>query len=145
MGRLAGGIAHDFNNLLGIILGFTQLLEAGPPDPERFAKSIETIKRAIERGSGLVRQLLTFSRRADPSFHNMDANTIVVELTRMLQETFPRSITIATELDEQLPSITADHGQLHHALLNLCGNARAALLHPRRQSEDATLTLHGQR
>ncbi len=141
IGTLAGGIAHDFNNLLGIILGFTQLLEAGPSDPARFAKSIETIKRAIERGSGLVRQLLTFARRADPSFHDLDANAIVVELSRMLRETFPRTITIATELDQQLPSITADQGQLHQALLNLSVNARDALLDPRRRSDNPTLTL----
>ncbi len=141
IGTLAGGIAHDFNNLLGIILGFTQLLEAGPGDPARFAKSIETIKRAIERGSGLVRQLLTFARRADPSFHNLDANTIVVELSRMLRETFPRTIAITTELDPQLPSITADQGQLHQALLNLSVNARDALLDPRRRGDNPTLTL----
>ena len=141
IGTLAGGIAHDFNNLLGIILGFTQLLEAGPGDPERFAKSIETIKRAIERGSGLVRQLLTFARRADPSFHNLNANDVVGELTRMLRETFPRTIAIVTDLDEALPSITADHGQLHQALLNLCVNSRDAMLDPRRGTETGTLTI----
>ncbi len=141
IGTLAGGIAHDFNNLLGIILGFTQLLEAGPADPERFAKSIETIKRAIERGSGLVRQLLTFARRADPSFHNLNANDVVGELTRMLGETFPRSIEIAADLDDGLPSITADHGQLHQALLNLCVNARDAMLDPRRGTMNGKLTL----
>ncbi|HLF15312.1 MAG TPA: PAS domain S-box protein [Bacteroidota bacterium] len=141
IGTLAGGIAHDFNNLLGIILGFTQLLEAGPADPERFSKSIETIKRAIERGSGLVRQLLTFARRADPSFHTLNANDIIGELIRMLRETIPPSITIVAELDERLPSITADHGQLHQALLNLCVNARDAILDPRRDSDNGTLTL----
>ncbi|HLA99799.1 MAG TPA: response regulator, partial [Bacteroidota bacterium] len=127
IGTLAGGIAHDFNNLLGIILGFTQLMESGRGDPERFAKSIETIKHAIERGSGLVRQLLTFARRADPSFHNLNANDLVNELVRMLTETFPRTITISTELDGRLPMITADHGQLQQALLNLCVNARDAI------------------
>jgi PAS domain S-box-containing protein len=141
IGTLAGGIAHDFNNLLGIILGFTQLLETSPADPERFSKSIETIKRAIERGSGLVRQLLTFARRADPSFHDLNANDVVGELARMLRETFPRSITIEPVLDPDLPSITADHGQLHQALLNLCVNSRDAILDPRRRSESGTLTL----
>jgi len=127
IGTLAGGIAHDFNNLLGIILGFTQLMESGKGDPERFAKSVETIKRAVERGSGLVRQLLTFARRADPSFHNLNANDLVNELVRMLSETFPRTLTIATDLDDNLPMITADHGQLQQALLNLCVNARDAM------------------
>jgi PAS domain S-box-containing protein len=141
IGTLAGGIAHDFNNLLGIILGFTQLLESSPSDPERFSKSIETIKHAIERGSGLVRQLLTFARRADPSFHNLNANEVVADLTGMLRETFPRSITIVEDFDDSLPPITADRGQLHQALLNLCVNARDAILDPRSGSENGTLTL----
>jgi len=132
IGTLAGGIAHDFNNLLGIILGFTQLIESGKGDPERFAKSVETIKRAVERGSGLVRQLLTFARRADPSFHNLNANDVVNELVRLLSETIPRTITIVTELDDHLPMITADQGQLQQALLNLCVNARDAITDPAR-------------
>jgi PAS domain S-box-containing protein len=141
IGTLAGGIAHDFNNLLGIILGFTQLLETSPADPARFAKSIDTIKRAIERGSGLVRQLLTFARRADPSFHDMNANEVVGDLVRMLKETFPRSIAIEAELDADLPSVTADHGQLHQALLNLCVNARDAILDPKRGTGSGTLRI----
>jgi two-component system cell cycle sensor histidine kinase/response regulator CckA len=142
IGTLAGGIAHDFNNLLGIILGFTQLMESGKGDPERFAKSIETIKKAVERGSGLVRQLLTFARRADPSFHDLNANDLVNDLVRMLTETFPRTITIATDLDAHLPMITADHGQLQQALLNLCVNARDAITAPGRgEAGVGTLTL----
>jgi len=142
IGTLAGGIAHDFNNLLGIILGFTQLMESGKSDPERFSKSIETIKRAVERGSGLVRQLLTFARRADPSFHNLNTNDLVNDLVRMLTETFPRTITIVTRLDEALPMITADQSQLQQALLNLCVNARDAITDPAGEGTSVgTLTL----
>ena len=38
IGRLAGGVAHDFNNLLTVILGYCELLLAGPrPDDPRQA------------------------------------------------------------------------------------------------------------
>jgi signal transduction histidine kinase/CheY-like chemotaxis protein len=127
IGTLAGGIAHDFNNLLGIILGFTQLLESGKSDPERFKKSIDTIKKAIERGSGLVRQLLTFARRANPSFHDMNLNEVVTEVAGMLTATFPKTIGIDSRLQEPLPLVTADRAQLSQALINLCVNARDAI------------------
>lgn len=128
IGTLAGGIAHDFNNLLGIILGYTQLIEMGNANPERFAKSIDTIKKAVERGAGLVRQLLTFARKADPSFHSINVNETVREMTKILKETFPKTIAIENVLRESIPAITADATQVHQALLNLCVNARDAMV-----------------
>lgn len=128
IGTLAGGIAHDFNNLLGIILGYTSLLEDRDIDPERATQSIGTIKKAVERGAGLVRQLLTFARKSDTQFHSVDVNEVIVELVKMLAQTFPKTIAISTNLHEPMPSVVADSGQLHQALLNLSVNARDAIL-----------------
>ncbi|MBP1726249.1 MAG: domain S-box, partial [Deltaproteobacteria bacterium] len=63
IGTLASGIAHDFNNLLQAVLGYAQLLlcSRGPEDPEFLW--LQNIVSAAERGSLLIRQLLTFSRR----------------------------------------------------------------------------------
>ncbi|MBI3363714.1 MAG: PAS domain S-box protein [Ignavibacteriae bacterium] len=128
IGTLAGGIAHDFNNLLGIILGYTTLIESGSLEQQKLKQSIETIKKAVERGANLVRQLLTFARKADPAFESVNLNETVVELVKMLQQTFPKTINIVTEIDEQMPSIVADTTQLHQALLNLSVNARDAMI-----------------
>ncbi len=127
IGTLAGGIAHDFNNILGIILGYTSLLESGISDPQRAAQCTDTIKKAVKRGADLVRQLLTFARKDEPLFSTIDVNELVLELTRMLKQTFPKNISIENMLHENLPSIIADSSQLHIALLNLCVNARDAI------------------
>ncbi|MDI6767474.1 MAG: PAS domain S-box protein [Bacteroidota bacterium] len=127
IGTLAGGIAHDFNNILGIILGYSSLLESGISDPQRAAQSIDTIKKAVQRGADLVRQLLTFARKGEPSFSAIDVNGLVLELTKMLKQTFPKNINIDDLLHDNLPSIIADSNQLHIALLNLCVNARDAI------------------
>ncbi len=63
IGRLAGGIAHDFNNLLTIILGYTDVLEAGLAHDRARAEEAIEIRKAAERAAGLTRQLLAFSRR----------------------------------------------------------------------------------
>jgi signal transduction histidine kinase len=131
IGTLAGGIAHDFNNLLGIILGYTQLLESGNVTPERYAKSLDTIKKAVDRGAELVRQLLTFARKADPSFRPISVNEVIADLSHMLSETFVKSIEVRLDLDPAVPPIFADKTQLHQAILNLCVNARDAMLDPR--------------
>ncbi|MBI3765220.1 MAG: PAS domain S-box protein [Ignavibacteriales bacterium] len=127
IGTLAGGIAHDFNNLLGIILGYTTLLEDRTLEPQRASHNIEIVKKAVHRGADLVRQLLTFARKGDPTFTSLNVNDTVIELTKMLGQTFPKTITITTQVSNPLPSIKADPTQLQQALLNLCVNSRDAI------------------
>jgi CheY-like chemotaxis protein len=55
-------------------------------------------------------------------------NEIVVEIVELLGETIPRIITVTTDLTPRLPSIIADATQIHQVLLNLCLNARDAML-----------------
>jgi two-component system cell cycle sensor histidine kinase/response regulator CckA len=127
IGTLAGGVAHDFNNLLGIIIGYASLLESKNNTPERTAQSVDTIKKAAQRGADLVQQLLTFARKSEPSFSSVDVNATVREIVRMLTQTFPKTIAIDSTLAENIPPIIADSSQLHQALLNLCVNSRDAM------------------
>jgi two-component system, chemotaxis family, CheB/CheR fusion protein len=134
IGRLAGGIAHDFNNLLNIISAHLGLLQRPGEGPKR-AESTDAIQKAVERGSAVVRQLLTFARKGGSSFEPTDVNAVVREVASMLQETFPKQIRVATKLSDAVPSIHADPNQLHQAVLNLAVNARDAM------PEGGTLTL----
>jgi PAS domain S-box-containing protein len=128
IGTLAGGIAHDFNNLLGIILGYASLLEGKTLDDDKKVQSVEIIKKAVRRGSDLVRQLLTFARKSDPTLEPVNLNETITDLVKMISETFPRTIQIRTQLEASLPAVIADQNQVHQALLNLCVNARDAIM-----------------
>ncbi len=128
LGTLAGGIAHDFNNILGIIMGHAALLKKRELPEERFARSLEAIDLATRRGAGLIRQLLTFARKEDKVVETLNVNEIINDLRKLFEETFPKVITISLELTEQLPLISGDPNQIHQALLNLCINARDAMV-----------------
>jgi two-component system cell cycle sensor histidine kinase/response regulator CckA len=137
MGTLAGGIAHDFNNILAIILGYASRLKKGifpggqsqPSDGQaKLHQSIDEISRAVQRGARLVKQLLTFARKTDVLFEPVDVNSTAEELVKMLAETFPRTINFSLKLEKHIPLIVADASQLHQALLNLCVNARDAMV-----------------
>ena len=127
IGTLAGGIAHDFNNILGIILGHSALLDRRKENPQKLSESIKAIIRASERGSGLVKQLLTFARKTDTFFESVSVNDMIREINKLLNETFPKTITISMSLQQDLPAIVSDAGQIHQVLLNLCVNARDAM------------------
>ncbi|HLP14793.1 MAG TPA: PAS domain S-box protein [Bacteroidota bacterium] len=127
LGVLAGGIAHDFNNVLGIILAYASKLQMGKQTTEQVTRALAVIVDAVERGAGLVKQILTFARKADVVYGVVDANVMIKELAKLLTETLPKTIRVITELDENIPSVTVDTTQFHQALLNLCVNARDAM------------------
>jgi two-component system cell cycle sensor histidine kinase/response regulator CckA len=128
LGTLASGIAHDFNNILAIILGYADLGErrslVHQPD---LIKCFEAISLASRRGALLVSQLLTFARKTETVFRSVDLNALICEITMFFGETFPKTIAIETDLEEDTPSITADVTQLHQVFMNLCVNARDAM------------------
>ncbi|MFA6439285.1 MAG: PAS domain S-box protein [Bacteriovoracaceae bacterium] len=127
IGTLAGGIAHDFNNILGIILGYLYIMEQDNIEKQQFKKSVLAIKDALTRAKNLVKQILTFARQTDTSLADLNIPNLVREIVSMLNETFSKIVTIQTDIELQIPDISADHTQIHQAILNLCVNARDAM------------------
>ena len=127
VGTLAGGIAHEFNNILNLIKGYALLIRQNKSVDENVAKSLNVIEETVERGAYGVRQLLTLARKTESRLVLSNPNDLVSELSKLLKQTFPKTIDITLELDAELPSIWVDPNQINQALLNLSVNARDAL------------------
>ena len=127
VGQLAGGIAHDFNNLLTAILGSTELLLASTDTDDPRRDDVLEIGRAAHRASGLVRQLLAFSRKQVMRPRLVNLNAIVREMGGMLRRLVGERITLRLDLDPALGDVTADPGQLEQVIANLGVNARDAM------------------
>ena len=127
LGTLASGIAHDFNNILAIVMGHSSLLAERASGHDEIMPSVSAIKKAAERGAALVRQLLTIARKTESIFASAQLNEVILDIVRLMRETFPKNITISTELREDLPRVIADIAQLHQVFINLCINARDAM------------------
>ena len=127
VGTLAGGIAHEFNNILNIIKGYTLLIRQSPSVNENVTENMNVIEETVERGAYGVRQLLTLARKTESCLALSNPNDLVSELSKLLKQTFPKTIDITLELDAKLPSIWVDPNQISQALLNLSVNARDAM------------------
>ncbi|MGK0186259.1 MAG: signal transduction histidine kinase [Verrucomicrobiales bacterium] len=125
VGTLAGGIAHDFNNLL---TGISGNLAVAQLDPENASEHVSAAESAARRASELVKQLLGFTRKTEMNMVSCEVNEIIVELRRLLRHSFDSSIEFEWNLTENLPPISADSTQIEQVLLNLCCNARDALM-----------------
>lgn len=128
IGRLAGSIAHDFNNILAAIQCSAELLMETANQPDGGARGdLEEIKHAVEQGSALTRQLLSFSRRQVLQPKPLDLRALMNERTRTLQRLLGREITLLMESDGLPAVIHADSAQIEQLLLNLVANARDAM------------------
>jgi PAS domain S-box-containing protein len=127
IGTLAGGIAHDFNNLITAIVGYiTSMLDVLEPGSPVYEDAVE-VRRAADRASALVQQLLAFARKRVVQPRILDVNQMVVSVERMLQRLIGDSILLDTQLENALWPVLADPVQLEQVLINLTVNARDAM------------------
>ncbi len=127
VGRLASGVAHDFNNILMSILGSADLmlmqLRRRRTGPRRGAE----IKVSVQRGAGLTRQLLAFSRRQATSPRLIALEDVVDGMDMMLRRLIGTEVDL--EIVQRAPPtlVIADPAQLEQVILNLVINARDAM------------------
>lgn len=129
IGTLAGGVAHDFNNILQAMNGYVEAIARGAGLASKDQRRLEQVIKLIERASGLIRQLLTFSRRLEPEMRQVDLNHEIRQAAEILERTIPKMITIETRLAADLYPVSGDPSQLEQILLNLGSNARDAMPH----------------
>ena len=126
LGKMAGGLAHDFNNLLSVIMGFSDLILRKGPD-DAIKKYTGNIRKASERASRLIRNLLTFSRGEIVEKKIFNLNEILIEAKNFAIPILPSDIRIYSEMPEKPYFIDGDSGKIHQCILNLCLNAKDAI------------------
>jgi signal transduction histidine kinase/CHASE3 domain sensor protein/CheY-like chemotaxis protein len=127
IGKLTGGVAHDFNNMLTVITGTTETLVAGLKDQPALQKTAELIDQAAERCRELIQHLLAFARRQPLQPRNVDINSTVLDITKLLRPTLGEQIEIDSILHQEVMYVHIDPSQLANSLLNLAINARDAM------------------
>ena len=126
VGTLAGGIAHDFNNLLQGLLSLVQAAQMQSHDSP-LARLLAEIQRHIERGAGLTRQLLLFSRQTPTRRERLDLGALTGEHAAMLRQLLPETISLEFRPAAAPVLVDADPAQIGQVLTNLAINARDAM------------------
>jgi PAS domain S-box-containing protein len=125
LGQLTGGIAHDFNNLLAVLSsGLDVVAMSGGHADEQL---VETMRRAVQRGSNLTQQLLAFARKQPLKPDRCNVNALIAGFESVLRRAVDSSIGFAIELDPAMGVVEIDGQRFEAALLNLVVNARDAM------------------
>ncbi len=126
IGTLASGLAHDLNNILAPIMMSVDLLRLGVPEEKRL-RLLDAIESSAERGTKIIRQVLTFGRGLEGDKQPVEAGSLIQEIEKIILSTFPKNIIVETRIEPGLRTVIGDATQLHQMLLNLCVNARDAM------------------
>jgi signal transduction histidine kinase len=126
LGHLAGSVAHDFNNLLTVVMGSNQGVAHFAGDIPAVAEACADIQTAAERGTALVRQLLTFARRQPSTPKNVDLEAQARNLLPLLEPLAGKHVRVRLETDGPA-QVLIDPTQFDQILMNLVVNARAAM------------------
>jgi signal transduction histidine kinase/ActR/RegA family two-component response regulator len=128
IGHLTGGIAHDFNNLLQVILGNTDMLAEEMAQQPRLRGMAEMARAAAERGAELTHRLLAFARKQPLDPKPTDLNKLVANMDGLLRRSLGEQVEIESVLGGGVWNALLDAPQMENAILNLCINARDAML-----------------
>lgn len=126
VGRLASGVAHDLNNILTPILMAPSMLRSHVTDAGA-RMLLDKLEAGARRGSGVVHQLLVFSRGKPGEKTRLDLKPILRDAGAIIRETFPKNISVdVVQATEDYP-VMADANQLQQVVLNLAINAADAM------------------
>jgi two-component system NtrC family sensor kinase len=124
VGRLSAGVAHEINNPLTTILTTAMLIQEDldPQDPNY--QELETITKETLRCRKIVTSLLDFARQSTPTRKPCDINKIVKESVTLTQKQAAfKDVILDYQLDENIPRLYLDKGQIQQSLINLIINA----------------------
>jgi signal transduction histidine kinase/CheY-like chemotaxis protein len=149
MGQLTGGVAHDFNNLLMVASSGLELLDR-TESPQRREALKQAIRQSLDRGAGLTRQLLAFSRRSPLKSEVVDLGRQIEGMQVLLDRSLREDIIVRLDIEPNLWPVEVDASQLEVAVLNIAVNARDAMpaggtitVAVRNRPEVVLDTLHG--
>jgi len=127
LGRLTGGIAHDFNNLLHAVNLNLQLIERLTVQDDRVRHYARRAKEAVDRGSRLTGQLLSFARTRSlvPKLH--DVNDLIRNMAELISISVGAHVKLSLTLCPDPAYVVVDAAQMEMAVLNLSVNSRDAM------------------
>ncbi|HYP85329.1 response regulator [Variovorax sp.] len=127
LGRLTGGIAHDFNNLLHVVNLNLQLIGRLQVSEERVGNYARRAKEAVDRGSRLTAQLLSFARTQSlvPRLH--DINELIRNMAELIAISVGSHVKCSLQMCADPAYVVVDAAQLEMAILNLSVNSRDAM------------------
>jgi len=124
LGTLSAGIAHEIRNALVVGKTFFDLLLKKHED----AELVDLVRRELARIDSLVRQMLRFTRPAEPVYTELRLHDVLNHSLRLVERQLSdKSIQLDRQYGASSDLLRGDDFQLEQAFVNLLLNAIEAM------------------
>jgi PAS domain S-box-containing protein len=132
MGELTASLAHEIKQPIAAAVTDARTclrwLERDRPDIEEARGAVSRIIKDVTRASEITNRIHSLFKKGGPQRESVDVNEIIREMIALLRgEAGRNSISIQTELANDLPNVRGDRVQLQQVFLNLMLNAIDAM------------------
>jgi hypothetical protein len=129
IGLLAAGVAHEINTPLTGVSSYTQMLLGMLADTDPKHALLQKIRRQTDRATGIVNNLLNFSRTGGATeFAEVNLARVLDDTLQLLEPQFRQNrVEFAREYESELPRVYGNAGKLQQIFTNLLLNARDAI------------------
>jgi hypothetical protein len=129
IGLLAAGVAHEINTPLTGVSSYTQMLLGMLAETDPKHALLQKIRRQTDRATGIVNNLLNFSRAGGTTdFAEVNLARVLDDTLQLLEPQLRQNrVEIAREYAADLPRVYGNAGKLQQVFTNLLLNARDAI------------------
>ncbi|MFC1579545.1 PAS domain S-box protein, partial [Thermodesulfobacteriota bacterium] len=128
VGRMAAGVAHEINNPMSGILIYAELLKENLQNDVENVKDVQEIIDQTLRCKRIVSDLLEFSRQSVGKVSSFPVEDLLNKsLNLLVNQAIFQNIEVIREIEQDMPAMVGDFGQLSQVFTNLYINAADAM------------------
>jgi PAS domain S-box-containing protein len=132
VGELAASLAHEVNQPIAAAVTDANTclrwLNRDHPDVEEAREAASRMVKDATRAAEIISRTRLLFKKGTPQWELVDINEIIREMVALMRSEVTRhSISVRTELAEDIPQITGDRVQLQQVMMNLIVNSIDAM------------------
>lgn len=128
VGKLASGLAHELGTPLNVVSGRAQMIASQDLSAAEVVQYARIIREQADRMTGIVQQLLAYSRRHTPRKTRTDVRACIDRVLTVLRPVAEeKDVRFNVHGKERPHEVNADSTQIEQVLTNLVMNAIQAM------------------
>jgi PAS domain S-box-containing protein len=128
VGRMAAGVAHEINNPLAGIMMYAELLKQELENNPQYLSDIQVVIDQTIRCKKIVSDLLEFSRQSVGKALSFSLPKMIEKsLALLIHQALFQNIGVDLDMEEDMPEMIGDLGQLQQVITNLLINSADAM------------------
>ena len=150
VGELTASLAHEINQPITAAATDAKTclrwLAREQPDIGEARESATRMVNAVTRAADIISRLRQLFKKGAPQTNLVDVSEVIQEMVVLLRSEASRhSVSILTELSENLPQVVADRVQLQQVLMNLMLNGIEAMQDAKTERQLTIMSLVAER